>query len=215
VLGARPDKAALRAPGGGEGGAADGASSSSSAAPAQQGATTAPAGGDEVQRAAAAFIDWLCAQLRRPSDPTRAVPAAVHALARLLREPPLRAMLHRAGGVQLLAPLVTMPPHGGGQLNIQLLYEATLCCWELSFHKPAADVLCGSTNVVGALVDMVRTAQVSLRLASLPWNLERLAVGWEAAFDAAAAALQYCLPGQCLEGQRCRQFSWEPGLSVA
>ena len=40
-------------------------------------------------------------------------------------------------------------------------YEATLCCWELSFYRPAADVLCGSTNVVGALVDMVRLAQVS------------------------------------------------------
>lgn len=72
----------------------------------------------------------------------------------------MRVMLHRAGGVQLLAPLVIMPPPGTGQLNIQLLYEASLCCWELSFHRPAADVLCGSTNVVGALVDMVRLAQV-------------------------------------------------------
>ena len=50
------------------------------------------------------------------------------------------------------------------QMNIQLLYEAALCCWELSFYRPAADVLCGSTNVVGALVDVVRLAQVRTRL---------------------------------------------------
>ncbi|EFN53238.1 hypothetical protein CHLNCDRAFT_32265 [Chlorella variabilis] len=147
VLASRPDKDALRAPGPAS---ADGASSSAGALPAAV---------EEVQKAAATFIDWLCAQLRRPSDPSRAVPTAVHAFSRLLREPPLRAMLHRAGGVQLLAPLVAMPAHGSGQLNIQLLYEATLCCWELSFYRPAADVLCGSTNVVGALVDIVRQAQ--------------------------------------------------------
>ena len=124
-------------------------------------AAPASAAAAEVQKAAASFVDWLCAQLRRPADPARSVPTAVHALSQLLREPPLRVMLHRAGGVQLVAPLVVMPAPGSGQqLNIQLLYEATLCCWELSFHGPAADVLCGSTNVVGALVDMVRLAQV-------------------------------------------------------
>ena len=159
VLASRPDKDALRAPGPAS---ADGASSSAGALPAAV---------EEVQKAAATFIDWLCAQLRRPSDPSRAVPTAVHAFSRLLREPPLRAMLHRAGGVQLLAPLVAMPAHGSGQLNIQLLYEATLCCWELSFYRPAADVLCGSTNVVGALVDIVRQAQVGWGRygAARPW----------------------------------------------
>jgi V-type H+-transporting ATPase subunit H len=151
VLASRPDKAALRAP---APASADGASTSAAAAPPD-------AAAEEVQKAVANFIDWLCAQLRRPSDPSRSVPTAVHALSRLLREPPMRVMLHRAGGVQLVAPLVTMPAPGSGQLNIQLLYEAALCCWELSFHRPAADVLCGSTNVVGALVDMVRLAQVS------------------------------------------------------
>jgi V-type H+-transporting ATPase subunit H len=150
VLASRPDKAALRL--GAPSAAQNGASSSSAAQAA-----------DEVQKAAATFIDWLCAQLRRPSHPARSVPTAVHALSRLLREQPLRAMLHRSGGVQLLAPLVAMPPAGNGQLNIQLLYEATLCTWELSFHRAAADVLCGSTNVVGALVDMVRQAKVGGR----------------------------------------------------
>lgn len=146
VLASRPDKAAL---------VAAGPSTSASAAAAAPSTSAA----DEVQKAVASFIDWLCAQLRRPSDPARSVPTAVHALSQLLREPPMRVMLHRAGGVQLLAPLVAMPAPGSGQLNIQLLYEATLCCWELSFYRPAADVLCGSTNVVGALVDMVRLAQ--------------------------------------------------------
>jgi hypothetical protein len=154
VLASRPDRGSLQAPRSSSGSsgaaAADGSGASSSSPPAL------PA--DEVAKAAMTFIDWLCAQLRRPSDPTRSVPTAVHALSQLLREAPLRAMLHRAGGVQLLAPLVAMPPPGNGQLNIQLLYEATLCCWELSFHRPAADVLCGSTNVVGALADIVQLA---------------------------------------------------------
>lgn len=111
VLASRPDKAAL---------VAAGPSTSASAAAAAPSTSAA----DEVQKAVASFIDWLCAQLRRPSDPARSVPTAVHALSQLLREPPMRVMLHRAGGVQLLAPLVAMPAPGSGQLNIQV------GCWE-------------------------------------------------------------------------------------
>ncbi|PSC76439.1 V-type proton ATPase subunit H-like [Micractinium conductrix] len=157
VLESRPNKADLRVAAASQ----DGPSTSSGVVVAAEvAAAPSNAGAEEVHKAAAAFVDWLCAQLRRPSDPSRSVPTAVHALSQLLREPPLRVMLHRAGGVQLLAPLVTMPAPGGPQqMNIQLLYEAALCCWELSFYRPAADVLCGSTNVVGALVDVVRLAQ--------------------------------------------------------
>lgn len=161
VLASRPDKAALKAPSVTSNGASTSAAAAGIVVAAEEvAAAPASAAAAEVQKAAASFVDWLCAQLRRPADPARSVPTAVHALSQLLREPPLRVMLHRAGGVQLVAPLVVMPAPGSGQqLNIQLLYEATLCCWELSFHGPAADVLCGSTNVVGALVDMVRLAQ--------------------------------------------------------
>lgn len=190
VLASRPNKAALVAPP--AGGAANGASTSATAAPALPGGVVSAAdaaSADEVQKAASAFIDWLCAQLRRPSDPARSVPTAVHALSQLLREPPMRAMLHRAGGVQLLAPLVAMPPPGTGQLNIQLLYEAALCCWELSFYRPAADVLCGSTNVVGALVDMVRLAQV------------RAPQRWAAA--RCSPAFLWCMPGMPSRARGC------------
>lgn len=159
VLASRPNKGALKAPGTSSG--ANGASTSTAGGSAGGSGVVVAAdvAADEVQKAAAAFIDWLCAQLRRPADPARSVPTSVHALSQLLREAPMRQMLHRAGGVQLVAPLVTITAAGSGQLNIQLLYEASLCCWELSFYRPAADVLCGSTNVVGALVDIVRLAQ--------------------------------------------------------
>ena len=44
-----------------------------------------------------AFVNWLSAQLRRPSDPARSVPAAVGALASLLREKPVRQLFTRNG----------------------------------------------------------------------------------------------------------------------
>ena len=112
VLESRPNKADLRVAAASQ----DGPSTSSGVVVAAEvAAAPSNAGAEEVHKAAAAFVDWLCAQLRRPSDPSRSVPTAVHALSQLLREPPLRVMLHRAGGVQLLAPLVTMPAPGGPQ----------------------------------------------------------------------------------------------------
>jgi len=67
-----------------------------------------------------------------------------------------------AGGISTkhVLPASCQPTGHPVSSPLQLLYEATLCCWELSFYRPAADMLCGSTNVVGALVDMVRLAQV-------------------------------------------------------
>lgn len=117
VVASRPDKAGLVAAGPG---------TSASAAAGAPSTSAAAAAADEVQKAVASFIDWLCAQLRRPSDPARSVPTAVHALSQLLREPPMRVMLHRAGGVQLVAPLVAMPAPGSGQLNIQVRWAAGL-----------------------------------------------------------------------------------------
>ena len=111
-----------------------------------------------VAQTVLAFVDWLCGQLRRPSSAARGVPTAVHCLSRLLREAAVRPAVHRAGGVQLLAPLAALPT-GGGQLDIQLLYEATLAVWQLSYYRPAADLL-ASSAVVGGLVDTVRLAQV-------------------------------------------------------
>lgn len=142
VIASRPNKDSLRA----EAPPAGGASTSSAAG--------RPA--DVVEQTVVTFVDWLCGQLRRPSNATRSVPTAVHALSHLLRELPIRAVVYSAGGVPLLAALVTLPSNGT-QLNIQLLYEASLSVWELSFYQPAADMLAGG-SVVGGLVDMVRLA---------------------------------------------------------
>lgn len=208
VLASWPDKAALKAPSATSNGASTSAAGAAGVVVAAEEVAAAPASAAaaEVQKAAAAFVDWLCAQLRRPADPARSVPTAVHALSQLLREPPLRVMLHRAGGVQLVAPLVAMPaPSSGQQLNIQLLYEATLCCWELSFYRPAADVLCGSTNVVGALVDIVRLAQVRrcccLHPVSRPHTPQPSAVLALGVDRHAAGALWNMEPCSCLATQ--------------
>lgn len=43
------------------------------------------------------FINWLCGQLRRPSNPQCSVPAAVSALGSLLKEAPVRELFTRTG----------------------------------------------------------------------------------------------------------------------
>lgn len=90
------------------------------------------------KQAVAAFVDWLCGQLRRPANPTRSVPCAAAALAALLRARSARALLTRAGGVQLLVPLLRSC---GSPAASQLLYEVCLCLWQLSYHPPAAEAM--------------------------------------------------------------------------
>ena len=59
-----------------------------------------------------------------------------------------------AGGVQLLPPLmkgaVTAP--GGQQANQQLLYDAGLSAWQLTFHPPAVQLMpnCGACELLAA-----------------------------------------------------------------
>lgn len=109
---------------------------------------------------------WPCSPLsafhrrlrvpRRPTHPSRSVPVAVGALSRLLRERPARVLVQRAGAVQLLAPLLRA---GGGvaPTSTQLLYEVSLCTWQLTYHPPAAEAM-GPAGVVPGLVDLVRVA---------------------------------------------------------
>jgi V-type H+-transporting ATPase subunit H len=92
---------------------------------------------------------------RRPSNPARSVPAAVSCLARLLREAQARALLTRAGGVPLLAAL--RGPTGVPPSNLQLLYESTLCLWQLSYYPQAAEAE-ASGGVVAGLTETARTA---------------------------------------------------------
>jgi hypothetical protein len=50
---------------------------------------------------------------------------------------------HIAGGVQLLAPILRgAAANAGGQPpNQQLLYDAGLATWELTFHRPAVQLM--------------------------------------------------------------------------
>ncbi|KAK9813607.1 hypothetical protein WJX73_010348 [Symbiochloris irregularis] len=122
-------------------------------------ASTSQGGSSEaegVQTQLAGFVEWLCSQLRRPSHPGRSVPTAVAALSQLLRERPARALVYKAGGVQLLAPLI----RAGNNFatgNNQLLYEVGLCAWQLSYHQPAAEAM-GPASYVPGLVEIVRSA---------------------------------------------------------
>jgi V-type H+-transporting ATPase subunit H len=86
-------------------------------------------------------VDWLCGQLRRPTNPTKSVPCAAAALATALREKSARVLFTRGGGVQLLSPLLRSC---NTPANSQLLYEICLCLWQLSYHKPAAEAMAGS-----------------------------------------------------------------------
>ena len=98
-----------------------------------------------------------CAYCRRPFNPTHSVPAAIHCLSRLLRERSVRILFQRVpGSVQLLAPLLRSNASSTAP-NQQLLYEAGMCVWQLTFYEPAAEAM-GSSGVVQGLVDMARSA---------------------------------------------------------
>ncbi|KAL9233532.1 hypothetical protein vseg_008516 [Gypsophila vaccaria] len=112
------------------------------------------------------LIEWLCAQLKKPSHPSRSVPTAVTCLATLLKEPLVRSLFVKIDGVKLLiplivpvsnqspAPLTLSPPN---QQSMQLLYETCLCIWLLSFHEPAVEYL-ATSKCVPRLMDVVKSS---------------------------------------------------------
>jgi V-type H+-transporting ATPase subunit H len=102
----------------------------------------------------AAFLEWCCAQLRRPANPARSVPCAVRALSLLLRDKSARAAFTRAGGPALLCPLLRAV---SSPAESQLLYELCLCFWQLSFCRPAAEASVAAGAVPG-LVASLRAA---------------------------------------------------------
>ena len=69
------------------------------------------------------------------------MPAATSTLAALLKERGTRTLFLRAGGVQLLPQLIKS---SNSPTNSQLLYEACLCVWQMTFIKPATEALAQS-----------------------------------------------------------------------
>ncbi|EFJ36565.1 hypothetical protein SELMODRAFT_141399 [Selaginella moellendorffii] len=100
------------------------------------------------------LVSWLCIQLRHPSHPSRAIPTAVSSLATLLRDHGVKSMFVQLEGVKLLTPLISPATT---QQYIQLLYEATLCMWLLSFYSLAVDAI-AATRALPRLVEVARTS---------------------------------------------------------
>lgn len=59
------------------------------------------------------FIDWLIAQLKRPSHPAKSVPLAASCLSALLKERGSRQLFFRAGGVQVRLHVLACVKEGG------------------------------------------------------------------------------------------------------
>ncbi|KAF8391770.1 hypothetical protein HHK36_022004 [Tetracentron sinense] len=98
------------------------------------------------------LVEWLCAQLRKPSHPARGIPTAISCLATLLKEPLARSSFVQLDGVKLLIPLISP---ASTQQSIQLLYETCLCVWLLSFYEPAVEYL-ATSRALPRLVEVVK-----------------------------------------------------------
>ncbi|KAJ7534492.1 hypothetical protein O6H91_13G096900 [Diphasiastrum complanatum] len=118
------------------------------------GTLKSPASSSSFEDVLQKFVDWLCSQLRQPSHPGRGIPTAVSSLATLLRDFKVRTMFVRADGVKLLAPLISPAT---SQQYIQLLYEAILCMWLLSFYDAAVDAI-AATRAVPRLVEVAKSS---------------------------------------------------------
>lgn len=98
------------------------------------------------------LVEWLCTQLKKPSHPSRGIPAAINCLATLLKEPVVRSSFVQADGVKLLTPLISP---ASTQQSIQLLYETCLCVWLLSYYEPAVEYL-ATTRTLPRLIEVVK-----------------------------------------------------------
>ncbi|KAL6998032.1 hypothetical protein U1Q18_008156 [Sarracenia purpurea var. burkii] len=98
------------------------------------------------------LVDWLCAQLKKPSHPSRGIPTAINCLATLLKEHVVRSLFVEADGVKLLIPLISP---ASTQQSIQLLYETCLCVWLLSYYDLAIEYL-ATSRALPRLIDVVK-----------------------------------------------------------
>ncbi|CAN8276249.1 unnamed protein product [Cochlearia groenlandica] len=100
------------------------------------------------------LVDWLCAQLKQASHPTRGAPVAITCLSTLLKEPVVRSSFVHADGVKLLVPLISP---ASTQQSIQLLYETCLCVWLLSYYEPALEYL-ATSRTMQRLTEVVKSS---------------------------------------------------------
>ncbi|TMW91048.1 hypothetical protein EJD97_014840 [Solanum chilense] len=100
----------------------------------------------------AGVVEWLCAQLRKPTHPTRSIASTINCLSTLLKEPVVRSSFVRADGVKLLVPLISP---ASTQQSIQLLYETCLCVWLLSYYEPAIEYL-ATSRALTRLIEVVK-----------------------------------------------------------
>ena len=98
------------------------------------------------------FIDWICGQLRKPSE--KQPESVIHALAVLLYERGVRPAVLKAGCVPLIVKQLKL----SNSSSFQMLYEAGLCVYLLSFLPSACEEL-KSSGACASLVEIARTAQ--------------------------------------------------------
>ena len=134
---------------------------------------------------------------------------AISALARLLRDRKVRLLFQKSAGVQLLAPLLRQSSQSGPS-NQQLLYEAGLCVWQLTFLPEAASVM-GSSGIVQGLVEMARSAQKEkVRLPAVS------AAVWPAfVCRGSATGVVWCSGRKllCIRCVLCLRLRYVPGVS--
>ncbi|KAG6595144.1 V-type proton ATPase subunit H, partial [Cucurbita argyrosperma subsp. sororia] len=100
------------------------------------------------------LVKWLCAQLKNPSHPSRAVQTSVNCLATLLKEPKVKSSFVQADGVKLLIPLISP---ASTQQSIQILYKTCFCVWLLSYYEPAIEFL-ATSRTLPRLIDVVKSS---------------------------------------------------------
>jgi V-type H+-transporting ATPase subunit H len=100
------------------------------------------------------LVEWLCAQLKKPSHPSRGIPTAVNCLSAILKEPVVRSSFVQSDGLKLLIPLISP---ASTQQSIQLLYETCLCVWLLSYYEPANEYL-ATSRCLPRLIDVIKSS---------------------------------------------------------
>eukprot|EP00245_Coleochaete_scutata_P005888 TRINITY_DN19861_c0_g1_i1.p1 TRINITY_DN19861_c0_g1~~TRINITY_DN19861_c0_g1_i1.p1 ORF type:complete len:455 (-),score=94.09 TRINITY_DN19861_c0_g1_i1:822-2186(-) len=109
---------------------------------------------DPADQVLSQFVDWLVGQLKHPSNASKGVPTAVGALSILLRETQVRALFVKSDAIKQLGPLIVP---ASSQQHMQLLYEAILSVWLLSFYEPAIEAI-SSGKIVPRLIDVAKSS---------------------------------------------------------